>query len=1079
MEGAAEEYAATAADNTGTVATDATGDAAAAAGAGGGGSEESTGNFPIEIAYEKSSESVVLFVRRGREVWGKATFDLVAKHSEVRISMRNCVIKKLVVQGIEYKESNYREDRFIDDPFQRYKEYDRFTMHDVASSLGSDSPCNSLKFLLWKDEDTEIQFRVELWYRLANAPEDLLVGLRETSVLRPEVTATATNSAGMHRHWYSDGTLDQACFWMPHIKFVPVTSLRVIARREHVVFGPGELKEIVDGPGPESAVAGMIEKVAGKGVVAHEEAAKYAMHCFVLRRYIDPNSIGVAVGPFRVMQGADGRDLSSCVVNGCLPGREGAELGATVGDLAERALAFFNGVFPGLEYPWPWYHQVFVHDAGYVALQRGSAFAGLAVLPEELLHAPDAEADVCFRKAEVIAECAAAQWFGVCIAPEEADDYWLVVGLRKWLARRFLREVFGTDYARVRDFKESDELMGKCWGRALVEQSPDAWIHPNERQSRRYELKAYFAVMTFAYTIGVEEFQAWLGRFVLDRRGLVRRKSGGGSSSSSNSSSSGGVGSLLLSERRFFEYFVGAKAISKEHVATFRNLWVTGTGFPPSCAGISVNLVSGKNSINFYSVPDVQVPKEYPECKFKVIYKTPKKKKDIFTLSGKDCGHRELGLPKNVPLASVRIRFDFNFTFPHKVRFPLPVEMMHYAKPQNKPDIRGVYEAIGNLSYKYVLERTPDRRKESRGCKALAILGSIVTDRSMYWELRAAAMRAMTSRVYSDSTSNFGADALIRWYRRTYSDATVPVVVGADTGYSVHDYLAQRELIGALSKARTSAGHSPKNVISFVLGLFRRVDTTPLNPISNRAIVAALCRALGAFDYGADSSGNRLLLEACAWLNRWLSIDWRWPGHGNAVLVEATRALAILRTHKLGDDKRTKARIDKYIDTYCPVLNQMFNHPSSSTLRCGALRICHDLFKRHVKHADLRVLDPAAISWSMEWLVSGLGSPFARDRMYAADLIRDLCDAAERRDKDLGIGAREAGWAYFVRDAIAKGGDEFYLVTIKNTRDSLFRSALIDIFSFAWGYTSEIPGGEQGASYGVENANAEPYDYMI
>lgn len=1011
---------------------------------------DNDGSLPIDIAYDRSSESVVLFVRRGREVWGKVTFELIAKHSQakykhsqIQINMRNCIIKKLLVQGTEYEKSNYCVYRFIDNPLPTPQENGSFCMYNIASSLGSGDHCNTLKFSAWNSEGDETKFEVELWYRLENTPEDLLVGLKETSIIRPGASADAPSSS-IYRHWYSDGTLDQACFWMPHIKYVPITSLKIIARRELVVFGPGVLKEITDKSVSSDTVASAINEVVGKGKVHRKEAIKYAIHNFILRRYVDHNSIGIAIGPFRIKQGADGRNLSSCVVNGCLPGREGPELRDTVGNIAERALAFFNEVFPGFEYPWPWYHQVFVHDTGYITSQNGSAFAGLAVLPEELLHTSDVELDVCFRKAEIIAECVAAQWFGVCITPEEMRDYWIAVGLRKWLARRFLRLVFGTDYARMQDFKEGDELMDKCWGRSLEARAPDEWVHWNERQTRRYELKAYFAVMTFASIIGADEFQGWIGKFALDCQKLSKHGRG--------------CPSAIFSTNEFFNFFINAQLVSADQVTRFYNMWVIGSGFPPLRAGISVNHISTHKNFDFYSIPDTKFPRECSEWDIRIKFKG---QKNTRLSSGKEQSHFEFKWPRSFGLEGTSIRLDPNFTFPHKVRFPVPAAMLNYARPENKPDIRGVYEAIDILSYKHVLEKDESKRlQQSR--EALSILESIAFNRDVYWEIRAAAMRSMVSIVYSDQTSNGGATSIIEWYNKTYSEATLPVLVGTDTGYSIHDYLIQRELITAISEAQTTDRHSPKNVINFILGLFKRVDTTPLNPISNRYIVARLCRALGTLDYNED--GN-LILEACIWLNRWIKIDLRSPGHGSVVFVEASRSLLLISLQPTNIEEDKSNYINGSSEKLWGLFGQLLSNNSSPALGCEVLKSCFILVEQLFKKQNLQNFI-TYIYTGIDWLISSLTNPCSRIRMCGADLLRELTVFVSPRKKsayDAVTYDPNSQNAIILRNHIISKEINFFSM-IKDTRDNLFRSVLIDIFSFVRGYTSEIFLSELGES---------------
>ena len=1253
----------------------------------------------LEVAAEKSSESAVVFVRRGREVWGKATFELQARGARVEISMRGCTVERLVANGAEYTREYYAEMRDVDDPLCGTG---TVGMQRLAWSLGAAEGGRQLVFVLGDAAGAEEQraVKVELWYRLENTAESALVGLREVSVggtQQMQSQQQQQHQQRQQRHWYSDGAADQADFWLPHIPGVSVAGLQVVARRELVVFGPGNLERVVDGAVYGDSVRSVIEEVTGGKVPCRTgsgnssssssnnnnnksegtsentngigetttssstttndksepecvAAEKYAVHSFHVRGGVEASAVGVAVGPFWVQQGADGRDLKSCVVNGCLAGRDTAEVGTTVGDLAERALGFFGRLMPGAAYPWGWYHQVFVHDAGLGTWRHGAAFAGLAVLPEELLHGAGAAGDLCFRAAEAVAECVAAQWFGVSVQPAaEAEDRWLVTGLRAWAARRYLREVFGADYARMRDFRDADELMEKRWGRPLVpgvvfeddaltaaaaggngsngsngattagggcggcgvymgNEGRDAYIHASERQDRRYELKAYFAVMTFAEMVGLGEFQAQLAQLVRRPRRSGRRH-GHGSNSNSNSSTAattttstgngggGGGNTIVLSSERFIEHFAEANPSLRKKVELFRKMWVYGHGFPPLSCGVSVNQATGHKTIEFCYAADLpasekqqwqlrqqqqqQQQQQYyhhgyynqqqqqqqglqqqvqgaaaaastsaaaagageqgPAWNFKVTVKGRGKVRSL-QFSNTGSGYHEFK-PNFKDVDQVSVRLDANFTFPQRVRFPVPAKMLEYALPERRPDIRGAYEAVRVLSYRDF--RGGDTLGE--GCEALRILGRIAGSSGLYWDLRGAAMHAMMGRAYAGSGRHFGAEALLGWYGRAYGDAAYPVAFGPGTGRSVHDYLAQREAVLALGEARTTAGRSPDAAVRFVLDLFMRVDTTPAAGGSsssggggggsggNRYGVAALCRALGTFAYGNDG----MFCEACGWLARWLAIDWRAPGHGNAVLCEAVRALVLMSLPYAPldvPDAEAVASLGPQLGQARAVLARMLAHPTSPTLRVRALEIYHDCALWYSRNAvgttgtaggasynaandgcygyqnncnnnnnnnDNNGSDygyccccccwgPAAatapisdevagggIQYAVRVLIDALAAPSPRVRMRAAELIRELYATLEAQESSGPHSSSNSSQQHHqppppppfmhemqyqrlspvqtVRGAICSAQGMYFLELIRNTRDSLFRGALIDIFSIGWRYTELYP----------------------
>ena len=131
--------------------------------------------------------------------------------------------------------------------------------------------------------------------------------------------------------------------------------------------------------------------------------------------------------------------------------------------------------------------------------------------------------------------------------------------------------------------------------------------------------------------------------------------------------------------------------------------------------------------------------------------------------------------------------------------------------------------------------------------------------------------------------------------------------------------------------------------------------------------------------------------------------------------------------------------------------------------------------------ATVPISDEAAaegIQYAVRVLIDALSARSPRVRMRAAELICELYATLEAQDSTGWNGQQQQQQQQYqyqyqyqqndmqyqrlspaqaVREAIYGAQGMYFLDLIRNTRDSLFRGALIDIFSISWKYTEMYP----------------------
>jgi transcription initiation factor TFIID subunit 2 len=89
-----------------------------------------------------------------------------------------------------------------------------------------------------------------------------------------------------------------------------------------------------------------------------------------------------------------------------------------------------------------------------------TVFAGLSMCSTRLLY-PEQVIDNCQDVARKLVHSLAAQWLGIWIIPETAQDMWVVVGIAHFMTDLFMKELCGTNEYRARMRMLSDDIVAQ------------------------------------------------------------------------------------------------------------------------------------------------------------------------------------------------------------------------------------------------------------------------------------------------------------------------------------------------------------------------------------------------------------------------------------------------------------------------------------------------------------------------------------------------------------------------------------------------------------------------------------------
>ncbi|KAI9734199.1 MAG: hypothetical protein M1834_002299 [Cirrosporium novae-zelandiae] len=196
---------------------------------------------------------------------------------------------------------------------------------------------------------------------------------------------------------------------------------------------------------------------------------------------VAPQHIGFAVGPFEHVNLSEFRESdeddhlgqNAIPVHGyCLPGRA-EEVRNTCIPMA-KAIDFITIEYGS--YPFSSYKMCFVDDLTTDVFNTAalSIFSNHLLFPEEIIDPID-------NVTWVLVCALATQWIGVNIPPDEARDFWLVMGLPGFIAGSFIKKLCGNNEYRYRQKKVADEVCELDVNRpSLHELGPILSIDPSE-----------------------------------------------------------------------------------------------------------------------------------------------------------------------------------------------------------------------------------------------------------------------------------------------------------------------------------------------------------------------------------------------------------------------------------------------------------------------------------------------------------------------------------------------------------------------------------------------------------------------
>jgi transcription initiation factor TFIID subunit 2 len=290
----------------------------------------------------------------------------------------------------------------------------------------------------------------------------------------------------------------------------------------------------------------------------NQDASK-TIFSFACLSALSVQQIGFAIGPFEELKLSDLRisedDVGQNaveVLGYCLPGRS-SELRNTCMPTV-RAIDFITLKYVAC--PFKTYRMCFVDDLDSDTAVTG----GFTLCSTRLLYTPDIldPAEEVTRK---LVHAIASQWMGVHIAPLQATDSWIVVGIAHYITDAFMKELCGNNEYRYRLKRQADLVCDLDRDRpSLFDTGPLLQVDPSELEfmSLKAPLVLFILDRRIAKVVGLPKMPAIISKILLRAR-------------------KGELSGNLLSTDLFqktCERFYHAK------IDDFLNQWVRGAGCP-------------------------------------------------------------------------------------------------------------------------------------------------------------------------------------------------------------------------------------------------------------------------------------------------------------------------------------------------------------------------------------------------------------------------------------------------------------------------------------------------------------------
>lgn len=128
---------------------------------------------------------------------------------------------------------------------------------------------------------------------------------------------------------------------------------------------------------------------------------------------------------------------------------------------ANNALNFFAKEFGA--FPFNSYGIIFVDGPSYPY----NNFSGLSVVSDKVLYPPNV-IEPMLTTTEEILECITSQWSGINMVPLTYNDFWVTIGIAKFMALQYLEKLMGVNEFRFQIRKKMEAIVAKDQGKPPI-----------------------------------------------------------------------------------------------------------------------------------------------------------------------------------------------------------------------------------------------------------------------------------------------------------------------------------------------------------------------------------------------------------------------------------------------------------------------------------------------------------------------------------------------------------------------------------------------------------------------------------
>ncbi|ENN80134.1 hypothetical protein YQE_03442, partial [Dendroctonus ponderosae] len=595
-------------------------------------------------------------------------------------------------------------------------------------------------------------------------------------------------------------------------------------------------------------------------------------------------------------------------------------------------------------YPYSCYKQVFVDEA----YEDYHSYATMTILSVNLLHSA-VVIDQVYLTRKAMGQAVAEQFFGCFISMQNWSDLWLNKGISQYLCGLYCKKSFGNNEYRdmihgmLQDVVKYEEeyggiILGKddagwAWpGQVLADwwacfpdpSQPPAPMplgaNPPQANQSKNEEKFYFSIrslhtMSSMYIEALHKKAMLVMRMLEHRIGLelllqvFNKQLSLATNAAAQKIGSGLWGHMLISTNVFTKAIF---TVTGKDMAVFIDQWVRTGGhakfhltsvFNRKRNTIELEIrqdATSQTGIRKYVGPllvtlqeldgtfkhNLQIENTVVKSDITCHSKSRRNKKKKIPLCTGEEVDMDLSAMDDSPV--LWIRLDPEMTLLRSVVIEQPDYQWQY-QLRHERDVTAQTEAI------YALERYPTPATRMA-------LTDTIENEQCYYKVRCKAAHCLT-KVANAMVANWsGPPAMLTIFRKFFGSFAAPHIIKQNSFQNFQHYFLQKNIPLAMSGLRNAHGICPKDVMRFLLELFKYNDNSK-NRFSDNYYRAALVQALGnaitpvvsmAVQQGSSITADNLSADTKSILEeitRVLNLEKALPCYKYTVSVECLRVI--------------------------------------------------------------------------------------------------------------------------------------------------------------------------------------------